>query len=924
MQFRQFRSAIYLILSVVVLSFQSCGKKAGEKDYVIGFSQCVGSDLWRKTMLEEMKMELSLHPNAKFIYADANGNSKKQVDQVNELLKSGIDLLIISANEAEPLTAVVEEAYQKEIPVILVDRKTLDSQYNAYVGADNYQIGKMAATYLATTVIKGKGNVVEITGLEGSSPAMERSKGFKDGLAKYPDLQLVEKVSGDWVRNKAESELRSLRYNLKDIDAIFAHNDVMAAAARHVLDQLQLTKDIKIIGVDALPGNYAGLKLVEDKKLTASLLYPTGGRESIQTAFSILNGEAFNKETILKSVVIDSANVQLMTLQGERIRSQQKDIERQQEILENQLQVYNNQKLVLNIIIITLVLVLALGALAFYALINNRKINKKLKCRNEEILNQKNQLIEISEQVKEATEAKLNFFTNVSHEFRTPLALIISPLEDLLKDDKLKHSSGRQLNLINRNVYRLLKLVNQLIDYRKIEHKKLKLQASALRINDFIEELLESFRHIAIKRNIDLRLTAEHEALVIWFDASMMEKVIFNLLSNALKFTSDNGKITVEISQSNNRAIISVIDNGVGMNEQDLEHIFDLFFQGQGEQFGGSGIGLSLTRELIHLHQGTISVQSTKWKGTKFMISLPTGESHLQEEEKLRGTIQLPIKEDSTVYTAEFENEVIAEQQHPLEPLNEHSILIIEDNPDMLNYLHQKFKSKYEVYTAKNGESGLAAAYEKVPDLIISDVIIPGLTGTELAKHLKTDVRTSHIPIILLTAMGSMEQQIDGVESMADLYVTKPFSSDFLEASVKNLMKNRLMLKEHYASDVTTTTFRKKSINALDKKFLNDFTGLVEYNLANERFCVEDICQSIGISRMQLYRKVKALLNCSIPDYILNRRLKKARYLITEEELSISETAHQVGISSATYFSTVFKNKYGITPSEFKKNHTKI
>ncbi|RZK77701.1 MAG: response regulator [Pedobacter sp.] len=920
MQFSLQKPVLILCLSLLLVSFQSCNRKVEEKEFVIGFSQCVGSDLWRKTMLEEMRMELSLHPNIKFIYADANGNSSKQVAQVNELLNSNIDLLIVSANEAKPLSAAVDQAYQLQIPVVLLDRKTFDSPYTAYVGANNYEIGKMAAEYLATTVIKGQGTVIEITGLEGSSPAIERSNGFRDEIVKYPKVKVVKRISGGWLKHKAEAQLKASAINFNAIDAVFAHNDVMAAGARRVLDQLGLSDKVKIIGVDALPGDYAGLKLVEDKKITASVLYPTGGKESISTAFEILNGDHFAKETILKSVVIDSSNVQLMTLQGDRIRSQQKDIERQQVILENQLQVYNNQKLVLNIIIIALALVVVLGALAFHALINNRKINKKLNQKNAEILKQKNQLIEISEQVKEATEAKLNFFTNVSHEFRTPLALIISPLEDLLKNEKIKHSSGINLNLIHKNVYRLLRLVNQLIDYRKVEHKKLKVNASPVLINDFINELLESFRHIANKRDIELRVVSENQDMVVWFDQSLMEKVIFNLLSNALKFTSDNGKILIYINQHNSNAVIDVVDNGIGVNEKDIEHIFDHFYQGEGEQIGGSGIGLLLTREIIQLHHGQITVTSEKWKGTKFTVLLPLGDVHFTEDEKSSQPAQIQVKENVKIYTAEFEHELKPKPIDPLSPIHEHSILVVEDNPDMLGYLQQKFTSGYEIFTAKNGDSGLAQAYEKVPDLIISDVIMPGITGTELARRLKTDIRTSHIPIILLTAMGSMEQQIDGVHSMADLYITKPFSGDFLEASVSNLLKNRLMLKQRYASDVTATTSKKKVVNALDKKFLNDFTGLLEQNLGNERFCVEDICHAIGISRMQLYRKVKALLNCSIPDYILNRRLKKARYLIAEENLSIAETAHRVGISSATYFSTVFKAKYGITPSEFKKS----
>ncbi|NRF41490.1 substrate-binding domain-containing protein [Pedobacter foliorum] len=902
----------------VILTLQGCSDKKETREYKIGFSQCVGSDLWRKTMLVEMKTELSLKPGTKLSYADADNSSSKQIEQVKEMINEGIDLLVISPNEALPLTKIVEETYNKGIPVIVIDRKTSSPLYTAYVGAENYQVGKIAGEYLANS-LKGSGNVVEVMGLPGSSPAIERDRGFMDALKEHPEIKVTGQFYGDWLGPNTETQLLKNKDKLKNIDAIFAHNDVMATSARKVLKQLNLSNKIKVIGVDALPGNGGGLNLVSNKTLTASVLYPTGGKEAINIAMRILNKESFSKENILQTVVIDSSNVQLMKLQWDRINSQQSDIERQQTLLADQFKVYNSQRLVLNFIVITLVLAVVFGGLAFHALLENRKINKSLELKNAEILNQRNQLIEMSEKAQAATEAKLNFFTNISHEFRTPLTLILSPLEDLLKNEKVKATAGNNLTLIYKNVYRLLRLVNQLMDYRKIEHKQFKLHATANNLIDFVKEILDSFKHNAEKRNIDLRLVVKESPGVVWFDVNILDKVIFNLLSNALKFTSDNGRIYITISKTNNTVNIEVEDNGLGMTDTELEHIFEQFYQSDLNYSRGSGLGLSLSKELILLHQGNIAVSSKKWQGTTFTITLPLGDAHLTEEEKLVQEQQGAMLYDQIkIYTTEHDHAAIKEKDRAFEHIKDQSVLIIEDNQDLLNYLTEKFEADYEVFTASTGTNGLAEAYEKIPDLIITDVVVPGMSGKNLTQQLKSDIRTSHIPIILLTAQGSIEQQVNGIQSMADVYITKPFNFEYLQANVENLIKNRVILKEHYTSDISSSGV-KKSTNLIDKKFLNDFAGIVEHNLSNEHFSVDDIGKAIGISRVQLYRKVKALLNCSITDYILNRRLKKAKYLLNNEEYSISEITYMVGISSPTYFSTIFKNKYGMTPTEYKK-----
>ncbi|MGZ3872441.1 MAG: hybrid sensor histidine kinase/response regulator transcription factor [Mucilaginibacter sp.] len=908
-----------LILVVCCSAIFGCKKKDKTSIYTVGFSQCVGSDLWRRTMLDEMKMELSLHPGVRFIYADAEGNSRKQVQQVKNMVDQGIDILIISPNEAQPLTGIVEQTYNKGIPVIVIDRKTASTLYTAYVGADNVEVGRMAGEYMGN-LLKRKGNVIEIMGLPGSSPAIERERGFADGLKKFPNVHIVRQLYGDWLKDHAEMQLSQTAALLPVVDAIFAHNDVMASGARAVLNARHIGKKIRLIGVDALPGQGGGLQMIDSKIIDASLLYPTGGKEAIVTAFKILNKEPFLKENILQSQVIDSTNAQLMKLQWNRIASQHNDILRQQNLLTEQENVYNSQQTVLNIIVISLVLAVVFGGLAFYSLVENRKINKALEKKNIEILEQRNQLVEMSARAQAATEAKLNFFTNMSHEFRTPLTLILSPVEDMMANEKLNLVAGKSLKMIRKNAFRLLKLVNQLIDYRKIEYDRQLLSASPANIVSFIKEIVDSFRQSAEKRGISIKFIAKEPKITVWFDINLLDKVFFNLLSNAIKFTNDNGTIMVTLAKSGDELVeIKVNDSGIGMEADELAHVFEQFYQSDGTSGKGSGLGLSLSKEIVNLHQGTLEVSSKKWQGTTFTIRLKMGNEHLQLSDKTVHIKPAALNtEKLQLYIADLEKTEPETENWITSLPKEHSLLIVEDNPDLLGYLSDKLSSQFDIYSADNGNAGISMAFEHVPDLIISDIVLPGASGKNLTELLKTDMRTSHIPIILLTAQSSTEQQIDGIRSMADAYITKPFNFNYLSATVENLIRNRVLLKEHFISDAPI--HGKQTVSkSLDKKFLNDFAGIVEQNLSNENFSVDDVCKAIGISRVQLYRKVKALLDCSITDYILARRLKKAKYLLTNECYSIGEITYMVGFSTPNYFSTVFKNKYGCTPSEFKK-----
>jgi signal transduction histidine kinase/DNA-binding response OmpR family regulator len=868
-------------------------------------------------MLAEMQRELSFHPGVELIYKQADDNSQLQVQQVKELLAQNIDLLIISPNEARPLTPVVEAVYNKGIPVIVVDRKIASTSYTNYIGADNHEVGVIAGEYVAG-LLKGKGKVIEVTGLPASSPAIERTQGFREALEKHPGIQVVRTLRGNWVQKKAEEELDGVRAELAQADLVFAHNDVMARGARWA-SQRAGAQHIKVVGVDALPGKGAGLEMVSDRLLTASMLYPTGGTEAIRNAISILEHKPLPKETFLQTLVVDTTNVRMMQLQSNKILSQQQDIERQQSMLAEQRKVYNSQRTMLYILGITLGAAVIFAGLLLYSRHLNRRINSKLALQNEEISRQSRQLMEMSAATAKANEARINFFTNISHEFRTPLTLIITPLEELLRRSRLQGADRQQLSIIRRNAIRLLQLVNQLIDFRKLEFNKMQVKAAEHDLVLFAGEVIESFLPTARKRGIDCRMITSERSLPVWIDAGMMDKVLYNLLSNAFKFTADGGSILVRLERRDNGAVISVEDTGIGMSPEVLEHAFDIFYQGDHDSHKGSGLGLALCKELVHLHHGTITALSEKNKGTVFTVTIPLGNLHFQPDELSLQPQDTAPAEKEQLYTADLVP-VTEEEEMPAaagERQDKSVLLLVEDNPELRSFMKLRLSDTYEILEAENGQKGLQLAFEYLPDGIICDVMMPVKDGTALLKEIKADVRTAHIPVILLTAKATPEQQVEGLQNKADAYLTKPFDFQVLQHTLTSLLANRSHLKEHFTAAMPSA-LRNTASRKGDLHFVSAFTAIVERNIGNEDFSIEDIYRQMNISKVQLYRKVKALMGVNINEYILNTRIQKARYYLQHEDLSVAEVAYRTGFSSPAYFSTVFKSKLGISPTTFK------
>ncbi|MDE3212924.1 MAG: substrate-binding domain-containing protein, partial [Bacteroidota bacterium] len=819
------------------------------------------------------------------------------------------------------ITPIVEKAYRKGIRVIIVDRKTLSNNYTAFIGASNYEVGINAATF-ANSLLKGKGNVMEVSeDVPGSSAQMDRHTGFKDGIKQYPGLHFVKRIFITGDENPSSANVKAFLKSDSDIQFMFAQNDRIALSAFAVCKELGLDKKIKIIGVDGLPGKDQGIDLVEKKKIVATILYPTGGAEAILAAVNILENKAYQRENRLASTIIDSSNVRIMKLQNEKIISQQEDIDRRQQRITQQQIITNNQNKIIFIISISLGLALIMGAILYYYLQENKKINARLASQNEEILNQRNQLIELGKQARVASEAKINFFTNISHEFRTPLTLILGPLEELLENPKIHFTEKRHLGLIQKNVIRLLRLVNQLMDFRKIDSGKMKLSASENDLVAFAREVAEAFTETARNRNIDLRVISKEKSIMMWFDTSMLDKVLFNLISNSFKFTKDHGFIHITINKYNSEGYVTirVEDNGIGMGQDFVKHAFELFYQANITNQQGSGLGLALSRDLIKMHKGDIQVESQEGKGTTFEIRLLLGTDHLENEEMVEARSHKEVMYyDQKIYSTEASkypvdnNMTTNEGNH-----SEKSLLIIEDNPDLRRFIADIFSDEYDVIFCAEGISGLRMAYDHIPDIIIADIVLPGKDGFFICNTLKSDIRTSHIPIILLTAKTDIHQQIEGMRCMADAYLTKPFNVDYLKEIIKSLIRNREILKEHYTTEIHTDA-QVHTPKKLDRRFISEFTSIVESHINDSSFSIDDLCKKMGVSRVQLYRKVKALLDCNVNDYILNVKIQKSKFLLSQEDLTVSEVAYKVGFTSPAYFSTVFKSKIGMTPTEYR------
>jgi len=925
----------YGLFLVLILLFQNNFLCAAERKYRIGFSQCTTSDLWRQTQLRLMEIELSFYPEMELIVKDADDNTNNQIRQIQELVNSKIDLLIVSPNESEPITPIVEKVFDAGIPVIVIDRKVQTDHYSAFIGGDNFIIGVEAGNYVAK-ILEGHGKVLEIKGLEGSSPSIERHDGFMSVLNNYPDIEVVKSVSGNWKEESANYLINdALKIGL-EFDLVFAHNDVMAREVKKVTQQYRNTRNIFVLGVDGLPGNEGGIQMVLDNVLDATFMYQTGGGLAIQTANDILNKRRVSKQNIIPTITIDKKNAPMLKTQTDQIELLHNKIERQKLLLTIETDRNKTQSIILFFLIAVLALTTALILMVFFSLKNKKKINQLLVEKNNEIeeqnellKSQHEQLKKIDEELQEATQAKLTFFTNISHEFKTPLTLIKGPLENLLEDNLKPSDVKKMYQIMYRNTGRLLKMINQLMDFRMVENKKMKIKASENDLKEFISDVCESFKTLAEKKQITLNYHFETNHKLIWFDYEKIEKVVFNLLSNAFKFTPQHGQISINVTshQIDNPGLFSeevcieVKDSGEGIHEEEVSKIFDRFYHtGESKIMKGTGIGLNFSKELVELHRGRMSVKSKLGNGTSIIFCLPVGNLHLVEEEmvKERTMEATKTKEMEILPEPELADNIAVSHEHSND--NIPSILVVEDMPDVLEFIRVGLNGDYNIYTAANGKEGIQRVMDKEPDLIVSDVMMPEMDGFEMTRKLKSDTKTSHIPIVLLTAKTTVKDKIEGIDGGADFFIEKPFNSSLLKSSINNLLLSRKKLREHYR-DTLDFSAHGNEMNQLDKQFLEKLRKIILENLGNEELNVDELASRLGISRVHLYRKVKKLTDMSVSEFVISVKLKKSLEYLRGSGKTITEIAYESGFSSQSYYTRCFKDQFKISPSDYLKQY---
>lgn len=889
----------------------SCGSE--KKRYVVGVSQC-SEDVWREKLNEELRIAALYYNDVDLRISSANDDVQMQTEQINKFVDEGVDLLIVAPGQVS-ISPAIDRAYEKGIPVIIFDRRTRSDKYTAYIGADNKEIGSSMGEYLAGTLTDG-GRILELSGLSTSSPAIERNNGFDSVVQCRPGISIVEHLSADWTEQGAFRTVDSLLSKPhNEFDCVFAHNDRMAMGARRAAEKHGLNLEhIKFCGIDAMPQKGGGMELVDNGTLFASYTYPTRGDEVMLLAMNILEGKKYNRENQLSSALVTRDNARVLLMQNDETMRQQDHLSTLRSRVDKAASDFNTQRIYLLVLLVFVVLLIAVCAAAIYAFITRTRINQQLKASMDE----QNRM---TTEMEEMTQTQLQFFTNVSHELRTPLTLIAGPTEQLLEDPAVHGVQRTMLEMVQRNTRILIQLVGEILDFRKVQNNKAELHLNRFYLQHELTTWTEDFRTVAARRGITIRVDVsgvEDDAVLI-ADRDKMEHMYFNIMSNALKYTPDGGCITTTLLHHDHCYTLRIADTGKGIPTEELPHLFERFYQAKGA-IGGTGIGLSLVKAYIDMHRGSVHAESVEGKGTTFVIELPDSQPGYDPAKDAPAATQAEkglvddnyIATDTTAQEA-TERITNAEDFDAERPL----VLIIDDNNGMRAYLRSILQDKYNVSEATNGEQGLEKARREVPKLVVCDVMMPVMDGLEFTKRLKEDTATSHIPVVLLTARSLSEQRKEGYDTGADSYITKPFSGQVLLSRIENLLRSRIMLRSVFAGDKRETEEEEK-LNEADKTFVGRLRTAIQENLGDSDFSVERLGEEIGLSRVQLYRKVKALTGQTPVELLRKARLTKARQLLEKTEKSVSEIAYEVGFTSPSYFNKCFKDEFDINPSSLR------
>ena len=918
------RGLAYLLLVLPLLA--ACSR--GEDPYVIGVSQC-SVDAWREAANNEILQEASFYGDVTVNIRSVHDDSEQQIEDIEKFIDEKVDLLVISPNESTSLTPVVEKAYRSGIPVILYDRKIDSDQYTAFIGGDNRQIGYAAGSYAMST-LRNSGRICIIRGTKGATADTERYEGFVSSLEENPDFggSVVAEEYANFNRQSAENAMRSLLASGEGpFDLVFAFNDEMAAGVFDAYASSDIPDKPYILGIDALltPNGTGTISYIQNGMINASFIYPTGGKDVVDLARRILKGEEYQKENVLNTEVVNSSNVRVYQMQINQVLDRQRRVEELNSRIRTNTSKYERQQ-ILTLFSFSLVAILALLSIALsYSYRTRNKLvemlneqNTRIKKQIESLEDQKRQLLDLSRQLEETTQAKLVFFTNISHEFKTPLSLISGPINDLLATEGMPESAQVPLDILKRNSSKLERLITELLDFRTYENSKMVVNYSMGDMDKFLQEILKMFSDVIRRRNLKFSYEADDAGYEIPFDPIKLEKVFTNLLSNAFNHVDKEGTIRIRLfstwSGDDRTVNLSVFNSGSYIPPENMEKIFQRFYTLDAQQ-KGTGIGLALVTSIVDALGGSIKVDSKEGVGTAFTLQLPV-EKGLRTDARIDKSY---VPEFARLKLATMgEEDVdsgILDEMSPTD--KKKSVLVIEDNMDMRHYIKNILSAEYHVIMAKDGTVGLSKAQRFLPDIILCDIMMPGLDGYEVCSALRNAPATRNIPIILLTACSLDEQKAQGYESGADAFMQKPFNVTTLKVRMRKLLEK----SESITAEIQGDWLVGRDAGTMSSEsagMLNKFREYVESHILDD-ISLDDLAGALGYSKSKLYRELKEVTEYTPIDLVNLVRLHKAVDLMTTEHQNITEAAFNSGFSSPSYFSRTFLKYYHMRPKDYLK-----
>lgn len=929
------RNKLHPLLYFLIIAFCITACQQGEKArFKIGIS-LPNNDLWHQAVIDELHHEASFYPDMKLdIRYHKNTNDKEQIDNINHFIDSKMDLIVVSAGNAALITPYVQKAYKDSIPVIIFDQKIGSDNYTAYIGGDNYMIGHDAGLFIVN-MLQGQGTVAEIRGRTESILDVERHNGFIDVISKYPDIKIVAEESADFDTDLADSVMTEIIKNQEPIDVVFAMDDLTARGIHNAYAKAG-TEQPFIIGVDALAGEGGGINNILKGYQDVSFIYPTGGDKILEVAHNILTGKNYERNNILYTGIVDQSNAHIIGKQREAYFSEREKTDKVNTTLNQALENYSTQRIFFYIsifiaILIGIVLVIFVRAYrsksrSKAALAEQyRKIeqqNTEILQQNDEIrrqadilLQQKEKLEELSEKLKQATDAKLAFFTNISHEFKTPLSLIMGPLKSVLDSNELSEDNKYLIGLSLRNSEILLQLISRIIDFNKYENEKEALHFGATDLKDFLSGLNELFLDFARQKQVHLSFKTEDNSFSVELDKEKIERVYLNILSNAFRFVPEKGVIEItlkqEIIDKKQYARIEIFNTGSSIPEKHINNIFSRFYK-VNENDSGTGIGLAIASRFVTLHQGKIYAYNKKDEGVVFNILLPFVQEHTDiSDEFISNSEQVAGFQETSAFKT---------TDNPTAPAPEEksTVLIVEDNTDLRNYIKMILQNDYKIIEANNGKTGFEEAKKHLPDVIISDVMMPEMDGLELCRSIKENIPTCHIPVILLTARSLQEHEIEGWENGADIYITKPFDGNLLKVKLKSLIETRKKIIDAFGQSFINDS-KSDTLGKAEQEYINRIQEYVLKNITNANLDIESLSKELGESHTNLYRKIKSLTGYPPVELVKIIRLKYAKSLLNLKTKNVATVAYEAGFSTPSYFTRCFKEFYKESPTEYLK-----